>query len=174
MNKCRVPKIPPLLVNNLFILNCNEKAKYFNDFFSQQCKPIVNNSVLPVLHFLTEKRTDHITIKKDEIISLIGKVNPGKATGSDGISGQMLILCDDSVILPLKIIFSNILSTSNYPNLWEVANVIPIHKKGDTKQTNYYILSMKSTRLLIVQNASKCVQCSLIFLRHLTRYGMMD
>ena len=33
MNKCRAPKIPPLLVNNLFILNCKEKAKYFNDFF---------------------------------------------------------------------------------------------------------------------------------------------
>ena len=33
MNKCRAPKIPPLLVNNLFIFNCREKARYFNDFF---------------------------------------------------------------------------------------------------------------------------------------------
>ena len=31
MNKCRAPKIPPLLVNNIFILNCREKAKYIND-----------------------------------------------------------------------------------------------------------------------------------------------
>ena len=44
-------------------------------------KPIVNSSVLPVLNFLTEKQTDHITIKNDEIISLIRKINPGKATG---------------------------------------------------------------------------------------------
>ena len=29
MNKCRPPKIPPLFVNNRFILNCREKAKYF-------------------------------------------------------------------------------------------------------------------------------------------------
>ena len=29
MNKCRAPKIPPLLVNNVFILNCREKAKNF-------------------------------------------------------------------------------------------------------------------------------------------------
>ena len=27
MNKCRAPNIPPLLVNNLFILNCREKAR---------------------------------------------------------------------------------------------------------------------------------------------------
>ena len=26
MNKCRAPKIPPLLVNNMFVLNCREKA----------------------------------------------------------------------------------------------------------------------------------------------------
>ena len=37
MNKCRAPKIPPLLVNNMFILNCREKARLFNDYFSQQC-----------------------------------------------------------------------------------------------------------------------------------------
>ena len=36
MNKCRAPKIPSLLVNNLFILNCREKARCFNDFCSQQ------------------------------------------------------------------------------------------------------------------------------------------
>ena len=28
MNKCKAPKIPPLLVNNVFILNCVEKAKF--------------------------------------------------------------------------------------------------------------------------------------------------
>ena len=130
MNKCRAPKIPHLLVNNLFILNCKEKAKYFNDFFSQQCKPIVNSSVLPALYFFTEKRIDHITVKNDEIISLIRTINPGKATGSGGISGQMLLLCDDSLILPFKIIFSNILPTSIYPDLWKIANVTPILKKG--------------------------------------------
>ena len=31
MNKGRTPKIPPLLVNNVFILDCKEKAKLFND-----------------------------------------------------------------------------------------------------------------------------------------------
>jgi len=34
MNKSRAPKIPPLLVNNLFILDCKEKARHFKDFFS--------------------------------------------------------------------------------------------------------------------------------------------
>ena len=33
MNKCRAPKIPRILINNQFILNCSEKAQHFNDFF---------------------------------------------------------------------------------------------------------------------------------------------
>ena len=37
MNKCRVPKIPPILVNNIFMLNCSEKAKLFIGFLSKSC-----------------------------------------------------------------------------------------------------------------------------------------
>ena len=138
MNKCRAPKIPPLLINNRFILDCREKAKLLNDYFSQQCKPIINNSVLSNFSFLTNKRMDQITMRNDEIIALIRNINPNKATGSDGISGQMLLLCDDSVILPLKIIFSNILLTSIYPDTWKLANVTPSFKKGDKQLIKNY------------------------------------
>ena len=138
MNKWRAPKIPPLFVNNVFILNCREKARYFNDYFSQQCRSVINNSVLPILRFLTDKRIDHVSIENVEIISLIRKINLNKATGSDGISGQMLFLCDESVILPLQIIFSNILSTSIYPDIWKHANVTPIFKKGDKQLIKNY------------------------------------
>ena len=48
------------------------------------------------------KGIDNVTTGNDEIISLIRKINPNKATGSDGISGQMLALCDESVILSLQ------------------------------------------------------------------------
>ena len=53
MNKCRAPKIPPILINNQFNLDCREKAKHFNEFFSQQCKPIA--VFYPTLLFLLIK-----------------------------------------------------------------------------------------------------------------------
>ena len=135
------------------ILNCREKARYFNDYFSQQCKLVVNNSVLPIFRCLTNKKIDHITIENDEIISLIRKINPNKATGSDGISGQMLLLCDVSVILPLQIIFTNILSTSTYPDMWKLANVTPILKKGDKQLIkNYRPISLLPIRGKILEN----------------------
>ena len=138
MNKCRAPIIPPLLVNNVFILNCKEKAKLFNDFFCNQCKLIINNSTLPVFKFLTDKRIDNLNLQNDEIVSLIRNLNPNKASGSDGISGHMLILCDDSIALPLKIMFKNILETSSYPDIWKRANVTPIFKKNDKQAVKNY------------------------------------
>ena len=120
-----------------------EKAKHFNEFFSQQCKPVINSSVLPNITFLTDKRIDQITIGNDEIITLIRNINPNKGSGSDGISGQMLLFCDDSVVLPLKIIFENILLTSTYPDIWKLANVTPIFKKGDKQLIkNYRTISL--------------------------------
>ena len=138
MNKSRASKIPPLLVNNVFILNCREKAKIFNDFFSKQCRLITNDSVLPAFNFLTDKRIDHISIRTDEIISLVRNLNPNKATGSDGISGKMLLLCDESAGIPLKLIFDNILLTSSYPDMWKIANVTPVFKKGDKQSYKNY------------------------------------
>ena len=75
--KCRAPKTTLLL--------CREKARYFNDIFLQQCKLVINNSVLPTLTFLTDKRINYVTIENDEIISLIRKINPNKAAGSASI-----------------------------------------------------------------------------------------
>ena len=129
MNKCRAPKIPPLLVNNKFILDCKEKAILFNDFFAMQCKPIQNSSLLPNFHYLTKSRINSVPIVDDEILSLIRNVNPNKSNGPDLITGHTLHLCDKSVVLPLKIIFSNILHTGTYPRLWKLANVTPVYKK---------------------------------------------
>ena len=56
---------------------------------------------------------------------LIRNLQSGKANGPDDISARMLLLCDDSIVLPLKLIFKNILSTGIFPDLWNRANVTP-------------------------------------------------
>ena len=143
MNKCRNPKLPPLLVNNIFILDCKEKAKKINYFFSNQCRLIANNSILPTFNFLTDKRIDQISFRKDEIVSLVRNLNPNKASGSDEISAQMLVVCDDTVGTPLKLIFENILISSSYPDVCKLANVTPIFRKGDKQSiVNYRPISL--------------------------------
>ena len=87
---------------------------------------------------MTNEKIERIPIENNDIISLIRKLNPTKANGSDGISGQMLLLCDDSVILPFRIIFRNILSTVIYPDIWKLADVTPIFQKGDKQLIQNY------------------------------------
>ena len=87
---------------------------------------------------MTNTNIEQIPIENEEIVSLIRKLNPNKANGSDGISGQMLLLCDDSVVLPIRKIFGNILSTATYPDIWKFANVTPIFKKGDKQLIENY------------------------------------
>ena len=138
MNKCRAPKIPPLLVNNKFIVNCKEKVIEFAILFSEQCSPLTNNSTLPNFAYITNARLNNIVISEVEIITLIRNLNTGKASGPDGLSAHMLHMCDDTIAVPLKIIFESILSTGVYPDLWKSANVSPIHKKSDKQIINNY------------------------------------
>ena len=71
----------------------------------------------------------------------------------------MLLLCDDSAGLPLKIIFENILFTSLYPDMWKIANVTPpVFNKGDKQlHKNYRPISLlpicsKSFEIIIFNN----------------------
>ena len=41
----------------------------------------------------------------------------------------MILLCGDTILPPLKIIFDNILVTGIFPDIWKATNVVPIHKK---------------------------------------------
>ena len=138
INRSKAPKVPPLFVENKFILNCKEKATLFTNYFCKQCTPVTTGSVLPALTYKTNERLEKFPISTNNIVSLVCKLNPNKAAGSDGISAQMLLLCGDSVALPLQIIFNNVLLTGIYPSIWKLANVTPIHKKNDKQIISNY------------------------------------
>ena len=43
----KIPLIPPLIINDQFISDFQEKANYFNLYFAKQCAPIENDSSIP-------------------------------------------------------------------------------------------------------------------------------
>ena len=52
-----IPLIPPLLIDDKFVIYIQTKANIFNKFFIEQCTPLRNGSVLPVNQmFLTQAR----------------------------------------------------------------------------------------------------------------------
>ena len=118
MNRCKAPKIPPILVNHSFVTDCKMKCNIFAKYFSEQCKLIVNSSVLPPFSYLTNARFNVVNIS-GELLSLLQAINPTKPSGSDEISGRMLLLYDESLVQPLKLLFENIVSTRIYPYIWK-------------------------------------------------------
>ena len=138
LNKCKIPRIPPLFVDNKFITDCKEKAAIFNTFFSSQCTPIENNSKLPELSFHTNSRLSTFVINPVEINDIIFGLNTKKAQGPDLVSAHMVKHCGKSLCIPLKIIFDNILETGIFPDQWKEANVTPVHKKNDKQIISNY------------------------------------
>ena len=52
-----------------------------------------------------------------------------KAHGWDELSIKMIKLCDNTIVLPLRLVYEKCLATCTYPQIWKMANVLPIHKK---------------------------------------------
>ena len=119
MRTCKAPKIPPLFLDKLFVLNFKENAKPFTEFFHSNVNLLLLTVFCPTLVTWTNTTIEQIPTVNEDIISLISKLNPNKGNGSDGISGNMLLLCDDSVTFPLGIVFSNIPATALYPDMYK-------------------------------------------------------
>ena len=47
VNKKKITNIPPLFENGSYVSEFGAKAEIFNNYFSKQCYPLVNDSVLP-------------------------------------------------------------------------------------------------------------------------------
>ena len=74
MNKSRQALIPPLLVANSFVINCSDKCDHFVKFFTEQCKPVINDSLLPPFCFFANKIIEnmHFLLRKLWISRILG------------------------------------------------------------------------------------------------------
>ena len=142
-NKKKSTSIPPIIDNNVYITDFNQKASIFNDYFANQCTIHDNGSVLPQPNFRTTSHLSIIQIDPDKIVEIILKQNPKKAHGCDNISMAMLKLCPKEISVPLCLIFQRCVDTGRFPDFWKLANVQPIHKKNDRQiKSNYRPISL--------------------------------
>ena len=114
------------------------KATLFNDFFADQCREVRNNSSLPEFLYATDHRISEVELLDERILKIIKDLNPNKARGFDEISVKMIQLCGDSIIIPLKLIFSNALDSGVFPSNWKKGNITPVHKKGSKQLVENY------------------------------------
>ena len=107
-----------------------EKATLFDNFFVSQCTVLGTGSVFPLFRATTDNILDKILFNDRDIITHIRSLYPNKAHGCDGITIQMIQICDDALVFPLSLIYSNWIEKDVIPKLWKMANVVPVYKKA--------------------------------------------
>ena len=88
---------------------------------------------------ITEKSVildDPITLK--EIHDNAGKLKNNKSVGFDNISNEIIKYNIDILGKAIQKLFNTILQTGIWPKKWKENYIVPIHKSGDTEDTNNY------------------------------------
>ena len=98
-------------------------------FFYKQCKPVANNSILPPLLKNPNETLSSLKIIASDIRKIIKALNVNKAHGHDEISNRMPKLCESAISEPLYLNFKNCFSSTTFPDVWKMANVISVPKK---------------------------------------------
>ena len=76
LNEAKIPIIPPLLENGIFITKIAEKAEIFNDYFILQCTTIDTGSVLPQCATpVTASILNDFVISEEKILNIIRSRN---------------------------------------------------------------------------------------------------
>lgn len=108
-----------------------------------------------------------------EVEKLLGSVNQHKSTGSDGIPACLLRNGASSVAPFFRDIINESFSTGQFPDIYKLANIHPILKRGDPELASNYrpisllpILSKLLERIVLRQlteylNSDKCVPSAL-------------
>ena len=138
MNKKKITDIPPIEVNDSYISCFQTKAELFNDYFSSLCSLPNDDNIVPLVPQITNNKLTNFTADVESIVSIINKLKTKKASGPDGISAHMLKLCPVEMASALYHLFNKILITDEFPDVWKMANVQPVHKKSSRQQIKNY------------------------------------
>ena len=126
------------MVDGKFVSDFCEKANLFNNFFSSICTPIQNTSILPPFLHRTNARITSFYVTKEDILLIIKNLDSSKAHGWDNISIKMIIICGESITVPLKITFEQSLKEKKFSEVWKKANVVTVHKKEEKNLIKNY------------------------------------
>ena len=138
INKSVSTVIPPILYNNVLVTDAHEKCVIFNNYFKNQCTLLNTASVLPPFERKTPHSISTVNVTENKVRELIRKLNVNKSHGHDGLSARMIKMYDDTLVIPLVLIFKNCLSKGYFPKKWKMANVTAVHKKKEKNIVSNY------------------------------------
>ena len=132
-----------------------EIAESFNKYFVS----IFSSDSTTVGHHQQNSQSaitlEEITLTNDEVLSVLINLDNKKAQGPDGIPARLLTETAFQITPSLCSLFNKSLRSCIHPDDWKLANVVPVHKKGDKAHVeNYRPISLLS---IISKVLERCV-----------------
>ena len=114
------------------------KAELFNKFFTSVFSIPDPNEELPEKEINIHPLLENIILEMDEVKTVLKNLDPRKSLGPDNISPRILMETAEANAEPLTKILNYSLNNGTIPDLWKLANVCPIHKKGEKEDMKNY------------------------------------
>ena len=125
-------------------LHPHDKATIINNLFCSKSTVDDSHASLPPMELPAES-LGIIQISTQDVEDVLKLLNVSKSSGSDLISPRLLKEGAPVLSTHLANLFNKSIETSAFPSQWKLANVIPVHKKGDrTDASNYRPISLLS------------------------------
>ncbi|CAB4033903.1 Hypothetical predicted protein [Paramuricea clavata] len=110
---------------------------------------------LPTTCLVLNARQSDLQLTIEEVARTLLALDTTKATGPDGIPSRLLKETAWQIAPSLTQIFNKSLSCGEIPDEWKLANIVPVHKKGEKSQVeNYRPISLLS---IISKVLERCV-----------------
>ena len=96
-----------------------------------------------------------IDLFTEEVCHALQNLYPYKAHGSDRLPSRILKECANQLAPSLHYLFTKSLKVSQVPAEWELANIIPIYKKGSKDHVENY--RQISSLPIVSKTLERCV-----------------
>ena len=136
--------INSLLISETITTNAKLIANHFNTFFTSVAAKLNEKIVTakkPFSHYLGQTTDETISLSPTspaDIKSLINYTKPNKAIGPNSIPTKILKEFKTELSEPLSDMINVSFNKGTFPDFLKVANIIPIHKKGEKLDPNNY------------------------------------
>lgn len=120
-------------------LKANFLSNQFSKNFNSAFPPLTKHDVISPVD---DCPSDYL-ISESEVFTYLANIDCSKASGSDGISGQMLKRTATAITPLITTLFNMSISSGIFPQCWKTSNVSPIPKSGASHNPiNYRPISL--------------------------------